>query len=512
VPPAPASSLRLSRLPDFVESLDARVDALAPVEQLDLAEQLAGCAATLDWQRCRLASSFALRECGSPNVATSASRRGGIVMQRLGGIGTPEVPESAITELALAFSQSEYAARDLIAVGLDLRYRLPYTAAELGGGRIGYQHAKVISEATRELSVDAVEALDARLSDAAATRTPPRLRVLARRLVACADAEGMQRRHRDAYADRNADAFAVGDGMGAFSLTHQLEVAVAADEHLTAWARRRRLLDPTTGLAAHKADAAAHLLLGQHPVTGESLLTGTQAGKPSRSAVSGGDTEEEMDELAPGQHTPPWPMPGSDLESAFGDDPEVTVISPWPDVATLADPAAFLPAHADIKVLMRADTLLGIDDEACEIEGFGPITAEQARRLAVQAASSTLQRAFTDPADDSVLFLDARRYRFSRRQQDHIRTVHQISTFPGATTRATRCDIDHGVPYRHGRGRDPDPPGQTVADNGQPLARRQHRLRTHAGWEPHLDPDRPHVTLWTSPHGRHYLVDDHDGA
>jgi len=475
------SALTRSRLADYVSVLDARPDALDQEGRLDLAAELTACAATLDWRRCQVASGFALRERQSEFVISSATQRGGIAVYRIGGVDTPEVPESAVTELALASSISECAARDLIAVGLDLRYRLRCVASEFGGGRITYQHARVISEATRELSLDAVEQVDDQLAEAALTRTPARLRVLARRLVAKADAAAMERRHRQAHDDRSATGFDTGDGMGAYTLTQPSPTVRVIDDYVTAWARRRRLLDPTTGLDAHRADAAAHLLLGKHPVTGKPLLTSTE--------VNGYDIESEVCDR----------MVDSDRAS-------------WPRVKVLADPSQFLPAHTELRVTVSADTLLGIDDEACQLDGYGPITAQQARQLALQSASTTLRRVFTDPADDSILFLDANRYRFTRNQVEHVRSVYPISTFPGAITPADRCDIDHRLPYRSAAGSAPDPPSQTVVANGHPAGRRHHRYVTHSGWSSYLDPEHRSRTVWTSPHGRTYVTDARDGG
>ena len=533
VPPAPRTTLAARELPRLGAVLDARPDALEPTDQLELAHQLTSCAATLDWMRCKAVSGFALRERSNPMVMRALDLRGGINMVPLGGVDTPDVPESVLPEIALAVGCSEHAARDLVAVGLDLRFRLPQTNNDFGGGRITYAHAKVISETTRELSVDRVDKLDTRLAEAAQTRTPPRLRILARGLVAKADPAAMARRHQREYDARSTAMFPNGDGIGAFCVNHDLTTMCVIDDHLSAWALHRRHLDPTTSYAAHKADAAAHLLLGQHPLTGRRLIginepaptpvtaavttavtaTGSSASAPLPAAPA--DRETSPHEFSAEEVGPAWPAPGSDFESQYAQ---------WPTIPTVADPTCFLPARTELRVHISADTLLGIDDETCELEGSGPLTAAQARHLALQSASTTLRRLFTDPADDSVLFLDAHAYRFRRRQTETINTLHPVSCFPGATTPAARCDTDHRNPYRFATCQAPsppgkpivadahDPPGQTVVGNGQPLGRRHHRIRTHLGWTAVADTQDPHTIAWTSPHGRTYIVHDHEGA
>jgi hypothetical protein len=65
-----------------------------------------------------------------------------------------------------------------------------------------------------------------------------------------------------------------------------------------------------------------------------------------------------------------------------------------------------------------------------------------------------------------------------------------------------RMDIDHTIPYLS-----PDkggPPGQTRIGNLGPHVRRNHRRKTHAGWQ--VRQPEPGTWLWHSPHRRIYLV------
>ncbi|HET7683154.1 MAG TPA: DUF222 domain-containing protein [Marmoricola sp.] len=77
--------------------------------------------------------------------------------------------------------------------------------------------------------------------------------------------------------------------------------------------------------------------------------------------------------------------------------------------------------------------------------------------------------------------------------------------FPGCARPAEDCDQDHIVPY------DPNgPPGQTAPDKLACLCRRHHLLKTHAGWRYHRD--RRGNYVWTSPHGRVFVVDTESGT
>ena len=51
------------------------------------------------------------------------------------------------------------------------------------------------------------------------------------------------------------------------------------------------------------------------------------------------------------------------------------------------------------------------------------------------------------------------------------------------------------------------PPGQTDPLTMAKLTRTHHRLKTHGGWTVHQV--KPGAWQWRSPHGYHFLVDQH---
>ena len=65
--------------------------------------------------------------------------------------------------------------------------------------------------------------------------------------------------------------------------------------------------------------------------------------------------------------------------------------------------------------------------------------------------------------------------------------------FPGCTTTAARCQLDHVTPY---------PTGPTTAANLAALCPGHHRLKTHTPWRYVLHPDG--TCTWTSPLGHTY--------
>ncbi|MBF4161705.1 HNH endonuclease signature motif containing protein [Nocardioides acrostichi] len=95
-----------------------------------------------------------------------------------------------------------------------------------------------------------------------------------------------------------------------------------------------------------------------------------------------------------------------------------------------------------------------------------------------------------------------------------VKEQRQTCAFPFCQRSALRVDLDHideYVPMTEG-----GPPGQTSTDTLAPLCRTHHRAKTHPS--PSHQPSRsekrwryrrirPGTYLWTSPHGRHFLVD-----
>lgn len=69
---------------------------------------------------------------------------------------------------------------------------------------------------------------------------------------------------------------------------------------------------------------------------------------------------------------------------------------------------------------------------------------------------------------------------------------------PHCNRPARRCDVDHARPHAKG--------GRTCSCNLMPLCRRHHRLKTFTAWR--YERIGPLSVLWSSPHGRRYLVDD----
>jgi hypothetical protein len=161
-----------------------------------------------------------------------------------------------------------------------------------------------------------------------------------------------------------------------------------------------------------------------------------------------------------------------------------------PDDARTRDAVAgggAVPARVNVTV--PALTLLGLDDEPGELEGYGPIDADTARRLAAHAPS--LRRILVHPETGATLSYGRAHYRAPADLDGFVRVRDGVCRFPGCARRAERADLDHTTAWASG--------GQTSAANLAVLCRRHHRLKHESGWRVAHEPGG--TMRWTSPAG-----------
>jgi hypothetical protein len=157
---------------------------------------------------------------------------------------------------------------------------------------------------------------------------------------------------------------------------------------------------------------------------------------------------------------------------------------------------------AQVRVTIAASTLLGLDDQPGDLEGYGAIDAVTARAL---AAGGDWQRIVTDPLTEQTLDVGRRRYRPPAALDEHVRVRDKTCAAPGCTVPAARADLDHTIVYHPQPGAPPDTPlGGTDAGNLGPLCRAHHRLKTVGGFR--LRQIEPGLFEWITPTGHRYLV------
>jgi len=147
-----------------------------------------------------------------------------------------------------------------------------------------------------------------------------------------------------------------------------------------------------------------------------------------------------------------------------------------------------------INVVVAADTLLNLDDQPAHLTGYGPITAQTARRLAADE-SGTWRRLLTDPDAGALLDISEHRYRPAQRLRDYVSARDDICAFPTCNQPGYRCEYEHIQPYRAG--------GTTSRRNGALACRRHNRTKAAGtGWHYRRNPDD--TFTWTTDTGHSY--------
>jgi hypothetical protein len=152
-----------------------------------------------------------------------------------------------------------------------------------------------------------------------------------------------------------------------------------------------------------------------------------------------------------------------------------------------------------IQVTVQLSTLLGCDEQPAHLDGYGPVTATMARRLASDE-SGTWRRLVTDDTGQ-LLDYGRRTYRPPANLTDHVIARDKTCTFPGCRRTARLCDLDHGEAWRDG--------GATNSENIGALCARHHAAKHEAGWRVTRQPDG--ASTWIGPTGHRYRVPPPDG-
>ncbi|MCC3281553.1 HNH endonuclease signature motif containing protein [Arthrobacter caoxuetaonis] len=313
--------------------------------------------------------------------------------------------------------------------------RYPETLASLSHGSISYRHAQAVIDQADSVPEEERRGFQSELLALAEGQTCAQLMRAARRLRERRWPETMIERHRAALEKRRVGFDPLPDGMGQFTAFVAAETGQAILSKLTAAARGQQQAGDTRTVDQLRADIFSSLMLGAGP-----------------------------------------------------DDPAV------PQVAGNGDTVHDVPGiAAEIMVLIPADTLFGGDDKVAELNGYGPISSEAARRLARQALHWT--GLVQDPATGEILAVGRRR-RVPAGLKRWLQARDGTCRFPGCSVSTPRTEIDHTIPWSHG--------GPTEHGNLANLCPKHHRYKTLGFWS--ADQPVPGVLKWRSTLGRTYQV------
>ncbi len=324
-----------------------------------------------------------------------------------------------VTELACALRISERAAENLVGESRALVHDLPATQDALRSGRIGYRHAQVLIDHTATFPPAGVAAVEEAVLPKAESLTVPKLDRAARDLRERLHPESIEERHTRSVADRRIETCPARDGMA------WLSAFLPAPEVLGVENRLRDIAEQLTGEPGEErtrtqlmADAFTDLLLD-----GTTIVS-----------ADGDSVEERCTRRI-------------DAPIGTGIRPRVLVTVP---------------------VL----TLLGRSEEPGRLEGYGPIDADTARRIAARARSFT--RILTHPETGAVLSVGRDRYAVPKDLRTWLRVRDETCRFPGCNRNAGRADVDHVTDWQYG--------GGTDYGNLVHLCRSHHRVKHHTAW------------------------------
>jgi hypothetical protein len=137
--------------------------------------------------------------------------------------------------------------------------------------------------------------------------------------------------------------------------------------------------------------------------------------------------------------------------------------------------------------------MMGLSEEPAHLEGYGPIDADTARRIAAGAPSFT--RILVHPETGAVLSVGRTRYKVPKDLKRYLRVRDETCRFPGCNRSAAHSDLDHSLDWQFN--------GLTAANNLAHLCPPCHALKTETGWSvKHLAGG---TVEWTSPSGRTFV-------
>ena len=135
------------------------------------------------------------------------------------------------------------------------------------------------------------------------------------------------------------------------------------------------------------------------------------------------------------------------------------------------------PPVATVQLIVSLPTILGLDDGAALIPGWGAVSAQQARKLALQVGS-IWTRVVSDPLTGRAIEATAGTYRVPAAMAEQVNARDGTCRAPGCEIPAQHCDLDHGAEWKPGGAG-----GPTAETNLAALHRGHHNLKTSGFWD-----------------------------
>ena len=409
----------------------------------------------------------------------------------------PALYEQLPGEVGMALRIHETTATHLIDLGRRLTTELTHTWHALHTGTISLETATAVHHTTLTSPTDVATTVETRVLTRAPDMTPRAVRRRCRELVARIDPDRVRQRHTAAAADRCISRRLGDDGMAALTMWAPAHHVATVWQALSLMSDAARTPGDPRDAGNRRCDALTdlcHGILVHGTIPGQPPCTHTSDHSAHAAPAKTGDNAEQGDHAGTGEPGAAT-SPGAAATGSAPTGPTATSptgstgsTGPAPTIRATRRPAALINVTVPIQVLFGTDT-------ACDIAGFGTITADQARDLITRDA--TLRRIVTDPLSGTILDVGRRHYRPPTAIADHVRIRDVTCTAPGCDNPADHNDIDHTTPFKPGQ----PTGGTTTTTNLNPPCRHHHRAKDGGGCTLTLTTNG---YQWTTPLGRTY--------
>lgn len=391
---------------------------------------------------------------GASGPADSGTADGPVVIERRSNLADT----TTATEIACLLRISERTAHRLVHHAAVLTNHHPETLRALRSGTISWSHTTALLHEYAGLPHATAMEMERSLLPVAEATTVSRVAYRARRLRTRLHPEHLDDRARAAAQYRRVDFEPADDAMAWLHAYLPAADASAIDAQLTRLARQQQAPQESRTLPHLRADTLTHLLL---VTPHHRFATGT--------CTPGGVRARD------GAGTPGPGHSDSPTGTVCGASSELTpsAVLEWDELCDDAvQTQGQTRVRAHINVTVPVLTLLGVDDTPADLEGYGPIPAAVARRLAAHAPSFT--RLLTHPESGAVLSVGRSSYAVPADLKRWLRVRDQTCRHPGCTTPASRCELDHTTPWSQ--------TGRTDHTNLAHLCRKHHHLKSEGVW------------------------------
>jgi hypothetical protein len=307
----------------------------------------------------------------------------------------PRRQDFAADEIAAAFGLSWLSAAGDIEYARTVARRLPVTFAALAAGKIDPVHVKIIEDVTSILSDEDAAVADAKLAEAARSKTYGELRRTATRLVLKLDPEAVRKRKEKARREARVRSFREESGNAGITGREMPSVEVLASmQHVEARARALRDAGVPGTWEELKVRATLDLLQERdsRPIPGEPSACEGGEGADGPGADGSGPDNPGPDGpggtgLSPGGAGPGNPGASPGGSGPRGTDPGGPDSGPVPGVS-----AGGTSIGAMITITVPHTALDGDTGPPGEVAGFGILDHADTRDLVAAAARDPATR------------------------------------------------------------------------------------------------------------------------